>query len=531
MDNPLKSRTFNTARNIKWGYILSTVQLLLSFISRTIFIYVLGKVYLGVNGLFSNILGVLSLSELGFGTAITFALYKPLAENDTEKIKSLMRLFRNINRVVAVVVAVLGIAIAPFIKYLVKTEQPIDYLVIYYLTFLFNTSTSYLFSYKEALLNANQQGYVVTKNNLICVVTMMICQCTVLLLFKGNIFAYTAYLVTQSTIYFTMRCVLYRKADKLHPYLRDKEVKKLDKNDIKSITNRVKALFLGRLGDVAVNQTDSLIISSLIGIAVYGLVDTYVMLTSKILSFVNVLRSSMFGSLGNLIATEGKERQANVLGALNFMNFWVYGFVCIAFAVLTQPFITLWIGTGYLIDNFSLMLILLNLYLSGQHGGLLSFRDAGGAFESDWATPLIQGGVNLAISIVLALKIGLPGVYIGSVVSTIIAFTLRIRLVYRKMLGRTMREYLGKFALYFLMVLIVGGGLYALSVFVILKEITAVRFAVMTLITGLVPNLIFFLLFRRTEEFEFYLEKLKMLKYSRQLLKDGKKEGNENDGR
>ena len=149
MDNPLNSRTFHTARNVKWGYILSAIQLVLSFISRTIFIYVLGKVYLGINGLFANILSVLSLSELGFGTAITFALYKPLAENDTEKIKSLMRLFRNINRVVAVVIAVLGLAITPFIKYLVKTDQPIDFLVVYYLIFLFNTASSYLFSYKN----------------------------------------------------------------------------------------------------------------------------------------------------------------------------------------------------------------------------------------------------------------------------------------------------------------------------------------------------------------------------------------------
>lgn len=523
MDNPLNSRTFHTARNVKWGYILSAIQLVLSFISRTIFIYVLGKVYLGINGLFANILSVLSLSELGFGTAITFALYKPLAENDTEKIKSLMRLFRNINRVVAVVIAVLGLAITPFIKYLVKTDQPIDFLVVYYLIFLFNTASSYLFSYKNALLNANQQGYVATKNNLVCVVIMMVCQCTVLFLFKGNQFAYTAYLITQAVIYFIMYYVLYRKADQLHPYLREKNVKKLDKADKKAITSRVKALFLGRLGDVAASQTDSLIISSLIGIAVYGLVDTYVMLTSKILSFVNVLRSSMFGSLGNLIATESKERQANVLSALNFLNFWVYGFVSIAFAVLTQPLITLWLGTGYLIDTSSLMLILLNLYLSGQHAGLLSFRDAGGEFESDWATPLIQGAINLAVSIILALKIGLPGVYIGSVVSTIIAFGLRIRLVYRKMLGRTMLEYIRKFIVYFLTVLVIGGGLYALSVFVILKEITVVRFAVMTLITGLVPNLVFFLLYRHTDEFEFFVEKLRMLKYGRQLLKDARK--------
>ena len=523
MDNPLKSRTFHAARNIKWGYILSVVQLVLSFFSRTIFIHFLGKVYLGINGLFSNVLGVLSLSELGFGTAITFALYKPLAENDTEKIKSLMRLFRNVNRVVAAVMAVLGIAVIPFLKYLVKSDRPIDDLVVYYLIFLFNSVSSYFFSYKESLLNANQQAYIGTKINLIFTVIMTAAQCLVLFVLQGNSYAFTAYLSTQTILYFATRYALYRATDKMHPYLRDKEVKPLEKTEKKAITSRVKAIFLGRLGNIAVSQTDSMIISSVIGVAVYGLVDTYVLLTSRILNFVGVLRGSVFGSLGNLIATEDRDRQAHVLGALNFMHFWIDGFVAVAFAVLTQPFITLWLGTGYLIDTPSLMLILLNIYLSGQHGGLLSFRDAGGEFERDWATPLIQGAVNLAVSIVLAYKIGLPGVYIGSVVSTIIAFGFRIRLVYRKMLGRTMREYLEKFFVYLISVLAVGGGLYALSVFVVLKEITLVRFAAMAVITGIVPNLVFLLLYRHTGEFEFFLEKIKLLQNSRKLLKEHKK--------
>jgi len=325
-----------------------------------------------------------------------------------------------------------------------------------------------------------------------------------------------------------MRITLNRKTDKLYPFLRDRTVNKLSKADTKAITSRIKALFFGRLGNVAVNQTDSLIISSLIGVAIYGLVDTYVLLTSRILSFVYVFSGGMFGSLGNLIATENKQRQVVVLGALNFLNFWAYGFVTIAFAVLTQPFITLWLGAERLIPVSALMLMLLNLYLSGQHGGLLSFRDAGGEFERDWATPLLQGAINLVISIVLALKIGLAGVYIGSVVSTIFAFAMRIRLVYRKMLERSVWEYLGKFFGYFITVLIIGGGLFTLSEFVILKEITLIRFVIMAVITGIVPNLLFWLFYRRTEEFRFYLEKIKMLKYSRQLIKNSQKDGTQN---
>lgn len=521
MDNPLNSRTFHTARNIKWGYILSAVQLVLSFFSRTIFINILGTVYLGVNGLFANILSVLSLSELGAGAAITFALYRPLAENDTEKIKSLIRLKRNFNRVVAALIAVLGVAVVPFLNQIVKTERPIDGLAIYYLIFLFNTCTSYLFTYKEILLHADQQGHVSAKNNLLFTVVMTFSQCLALFLCRGSPFAYTVYLIAQALIYLAMRISLYRKLDKLYPYLRDKKVQKLGKSDKKAITSRLKALFLGRLGGVAVDQTDSLIISSMIGVAVYGLVDTYVLLTTRILSFVHVLSSGMFGSLGNLIATEDRQRQSVVLGSLNFLNFWVYGFVCIAFAVLTQPFITLWLGTERLIPVSALMLMLLNLYLSGQHLGLLSFRDAGGEFERDWATPLIQGGLNLALSVFLALEIGLAGVYVGSVVSTIFAFAMRIRLVYRKMLGRTMREYLGKFFIYFITVLAVGGGLFAFSELVILKQVTLARFALMTLITGVAVNLVFWLLFRRTEEFAFFAEKIQMLRFLKNQKKDG----------
>ena len=183
------SRTEYVKKNILYGYISTVISSVFSIITRTIFVYVLGAEYLGVSGLFSNVLGVLSFTELGIGSAIVFSLYKPIAENDNEKIKSLISLYKRAYRLIAIVVTMIGLIIIPFLDYLVNTDIPMSEIRVYYIIFLFNTVSSYFVTYKTSYVSALQKEYIVTNTTTIGTIVTNVIQ-IIFLVAGGNYLSY-----------------------------------------------------------------------------------------------------------------------------------------------------------------------------------------------------------------------------------------------------------------------------------------------------------------------------------------------------
>jgi O-antigen/teichoic acid export membrane protein len=500
------SRVENATRNIFFGYLGTIVTTLLAFIARTVFIHTLGVTFLGVNGLYVNILSVLSLAELGIGTAMNYSLYKPVAERDYEKIKSLMQLYKRTYRVIALIVAIMGLILVPFLKYVIKDTGSIgnNHLIAYYLIFLFNTVSTYFIAYKYSLVNAEQKGYIQTNIHAITTLITVIAQIIVLLVYKNFLF----YLLTTSVIGLIQKIYVNIYLNKVYPYLLDKDTKLLSKDEIAPIKKNIIALIYHKIGEISVHQTDNIIISSFINVTTVGLISNYNLIIASISGFINIIFNSVLAGFGNLIVTESKEKQYEVFKVYRFLGFWIYGFASIAFLILITPFIELWIGTEMVIRNTVIYLIITNYYFLGHRVVINNFKTAAGVFDADKYIAITQAVVNLIVSIIMVRLVGLAGVYIGTIASGLVSTFTRPFIVYKKIFNRSVLDYYKDSFIY---VLVLGFTLMSLELIkdIILIDNTVSRFIMMAIIVAVIPNIIFYIFFRNREEFQFLFKLVK----------------------
>lgn len=488
-------RVQSAAKNIAFGQIGNLITQLLGFILRTVFINHLGDTLIGVNDLYTSILSVLSMAELGVGTALNYSLYKPVANKDYAKIKSYMRLYRKAYMVIGLVIAVIGLCISPFLPYLVRQPEGITVrdLTLFYFIFLFNTVSSYFVAYKYSLVNAEQKNYIQTN---IITVTKMITSVLqiVVVITTGNFYVY---LLTAAFVELAQKIFVSRYLNRKYPYLKDKDAQKLSKAETGEVVAKTKALVFHKVGDVARLQTDAMIISGFINVTLTGYVGNYNLILNSAANVVNIIFNSVLSSFGNLIATESKVKQYQLFKIYRFFACWVYGFATIGFFMLLTPFIILW-GRESLAYTV-VACILIDFYFKGDRIVLSNFKTAAGVFEQDKYLALIQGIVNLIISIVLVQKMGLIGVYIGTIVSGLIANITKPFIIYRVILEQPVKGYFVD-SLKFLAALMVIWGVLTVIKAAIMTEVTFISFAAIFVITCVVFNGAFLLLFGRSEE-------------------------------
>ena len=427
------SRTGYVKKNILYGYISTIISSFFSIITRTIFVYVLGAEYLGVSGLFTNVLGVLSFTELGIGSAIVFSLYKPIAENDAEKIKSLLFLYKKAYRIIAIVVSVIGLVIIPFLGYLVNTEIPMPEIKIYYLIFLFNTVSSYFVTYKTSYVSALQKEYIVTNTTTIGTIITNVIQ-IISLLVGGD---YLSYLVIAAVIGLLQKILTVIYLNKKFPILLEKNIQPLDEETKTSIWKNVKALIIHKIGDVSVNQTDNIIISAFVSTSAVGILSNYTTLNTLIAAFTNKFFGSFTASFGNLLVEESVEKQRKIFDEYDLLGFWIYGFVLISFVTLSQPFITIWLGEKLLLDNVTMVLYFVSLYFAGMTFIPYNFKIAAGRFNEDKWVAFVQAVTNLVVSVIAIKIVGLPGIFIGTIISRMIVVIIRPYIVYKYVLKQS----------------------------------------------------------------------------------------------
>lgn len=496
------SRIQNASKNIKYGYLGTLLKLILQFFSRTVFIYTIGSTYLGVNGLYTNILSVLSFAELGIGTAMNYSLYQPVAEGNKEKIKSLMHLYKNAYRWIALIVAGIGLGMVPFLQYIIKDPGIItsNELIIYYLIFLFNTVSTYFISYKYSLVNAEQKNYIQINIQTVTTTIISIAQIIALFMFKSFFF----YLITAAVFELTQKIVTNYYLNKRYPYLKEKDVEPLRDAEIKPIKKNIKALIFHKIGDIAALQTDNILISAFINISTVGIISNYTLLISAISSFINTMFNSLISGFGNLIATEGVDKQYKLFKVYRFAGFWFYGFSSIAFIILLNPFVELWIGHEMLIGNTIIYLIIIDYYSKGHRIVVNNFKLAAGIFEEDKYLAFIRGIVNLIISIIMVKKIGLAGIFVGTIISGLIPSIIRPKIIYKIIFNRSARDYY-KDSIIYLLILVIP-----IAILELLKNIVIIRggafsFLILMILVAIVPNLIFVLIFKDREEFKYLL--------------------------
>lgn len=462
-DNKLKSsRTANTAKNATFGLLSQILNIIFSFISRTVFIYILGAEYLGVNGLFTNILTLLSFAELGIGNAIIYGMYKPIAINDKEKIKSLMALYAKAYKFIGLVVFIIGLLLLPFMDYIIKDSPNIkENINLVYILFLLNTSLSYFFVYKKTIITADQKNYVILFYEQIFKFIQTTAQIVFLLVTRE----YIIFLIIQIIATLLNNIYMSLKADKMYPFLLEKEVKILDKDDRNSIFSNVKALFLYKLGSVILNGTDNIIISAIIGITAVGLNSNYVLIISAMTAITGQIMNAFTASVGNLNAVGTQESKERVFNKIFFLSAWMCGFCSVGLFLFLNKFITLWVGVPYIFSDLVVFTIVLHFYIHSVHFTAYTYRVTMGLFvQGRWA-PLTAAIINIVLSLWLGKAFGLAGIFFATSISRLLTTGIVDPiLVYRNGLEKSpLRYYVRYFSfaglfigLYFLMKLVVS---------------------------------------------------------------------------
>ena len=492
-------RVRQAGKNIFFGYISNFIILCMGFLQRTVFIGVLGETLLGVNGLYTDILSMLSLAELGIGSAMNYSLYKPVANGDQEKIKSYMGLYRKAYLAIAGVITVIGLALSPFLPYLIKDSGGIAVreLTIYYLIFLFNTVSTYFVAYKYSLSNAQQRNYIQTNIATVTKIVTVFVQIIVLLLTKN----FLLYLLMQAAVELLQKIFVSIYFNRLYPYLRDRHVQKLEKEETAVVVTKTKALMFHKIGDVARLSTDSIIITYFMNVRWVGVVGNYAMIITYAANFISVIFNSVISGFGNLVATESREKQYAMFKIYRFFACWLYGFAAVGFWLLLTPLVTgLWLNDSWALSQTVLTLILIDLYFKGGRVVLVNFKIAAGVFEQDKYLSLLQGLVNLVLSIAGIQYMGLAGVYVGTVVSGVMANLLQPVIVYRDCFGRSAWTYFVDAVKY--ISVIVGVALLMVPVkHFLLAQVNVLTFIGMGAVVTVVYNMAFCLFFRKTEEF------------------------------
>ena len=500
-------RIKSATRNIAFGFIGQAATLILSFALRTIFIMHLSEDLLGVNSMYSNILSLLNMAELGIGTALNFSLYGPVARGEKEKIKSYMQLYRKAYRVIATVVAVVGLLLVPFLKYLAKNPGDVSErdLTLYYLIFLFNTVSSYFVAYKYSLVNAEQKNYIQTNILTITKIVTVSIQIAVVVITEN----FYLFLLTDAAVQLVQKIFVSIYLDKKYPLLKEKNIEPLAKAESDEVWNKTKALVFHKVGDVARLQTDAIIITSFIQVKMAGYVDNYNLVLNSVSNFVNIIFNSVISSFGNLIATESKQKQYEMFKVYRFFASWIYGYSCVGFMILLTPLIRIWIGDKWVLVPAAVYCILTDYYFKGDRIVLSNYKTAAGVFEQDKYLALIQGAVNLVLSIALVqTPLGIVGIYIGTIVSGLIANITKPIIIYRACFDMDASSYFIDSFKYIASLLFVLLSCHFISLKV-LSNLNIFTFLIMAVIITVVFNGVYFILYGRSEEFKYLYGKLR----------------------
>ncbi len=492
------SRTFNVVKNIKFGVISQVLTLFLSFASRTIFIRVLGKEYLGINGLFTNILTILSFAELGIGNAIIYSMYKPLSENNHNKIKALMDLYAKAYKIIALIITILGLLIIPFLDIIIKDIPNIkENINIIYMIFLLNTVTSYLFSYKKSIIIADQQNYKVIMYQQVFYIGQVLVQMITLFILEN----YLVFMIIQVLSNLLNNIVVSQKCDKMYPYLKSKEKYLIDKEEKNEIFRNVKSLFLYKFGSVILNGTDNIIISAYIGVGLVGISSNYLMIITAISGILGQAMTAFTASIGNLNAIESSDKKENIFNQLFLLSGWIYGVCSVCLIVCLNSFVYMWVGDNYMLSLDVVISLVLNFYVNGIQFAAFTYRNTMGLFTKGRYLPIIAAIINIVLSIVLAKYIGLVGVFIATIISRIVTMGwFDPLMVYKIGFNKKPWKYYCKYIIHAFIVII--------SVVVsntIINYIVVDGFMLLLLkamISFIVANIIFIIIFCNTNEFK-----------------------------
>lgn len=500
----MENRTKNAILNSSITLFCQMIYLVVSFICRTVFTKALGAEYLGVSGLFSNILTILSFAELGIGSALVYRMYEPLATDDHEKLCQYVQLYKNIYRLIISVILIAGIAVIPFLGYIVQAPDIKENITLLYILYLAQTLVTYIFVYKKSILIADQKSYVVNVYTQVFNILMNVAQCVFLVITHDFII----YCVLNIGFNLANNMVCSYRANREYPYINKKPKTKLSSAEIKSLYTDVKGLLLTKVASTAFSGTDNIFISAFIGIRYVGILSNYTVFSTIVNGVMNKIFDAVTASVGNLVVSGQKNKTEGVLKKLFFLNTSLYGYFCLGLLVLLREFVmTIWLDAEYDLSQTVVTLVIIELFFRSIHYPVYMTRNAMGCF-SEYKTLFAASAVlNIILDYILVKPLGISGLYIATIICRGITYLVDIWVVYHQQLQRSVWNYLRMLLIWVAFLLICGVTMIRVTSWMRTPGISGfiLRVAVVTVIYWL----LYVLAFSHSEEFKYYLAMLK----------------------
>lgn len=493
-----KDRTTYTLRNIACGIVNKFINIIFPFVIRSVIIHVLGTEYLGLNTLFSSILQVLNLAEMGLSSAIVYSMYKPIADGNKEEVCALLNLYKKIYRIIGVAILLVGIALVPFLPNMINGSYPQDSnLALLYFVYLINTVLSYFFfSYKSSVLNASQQASAVYNINTISILLQSIAQIVILLVCKN----YMLFIIAMPIFTLLNNIIIGYTSRKKFPEFSARGNVSL--STMKSIKKRVAGLFITRICTTTRNSLDSIFISAMIGLNMVAIYGNYYYIIGAVFSLVSIIVTSMTASIGNSIAKESVKKNYDDMRKFDFLFSWIAGLCTIALLCLYQPFMKIWVGSELLLPYN--MVVLFALYFYSLCAGSIraAYHDATGLWWEARYRAILETVVNVVLNFVLTALMGVAGTVLSTIISIlIINFGYGTSIVFKNYFkGISMKQYFIDHLVYFISTITVA--IVTVAICSLASSEGMLDIIIKGAICLIVPNMLFYVLYRKSALFK-----------------------------
>lgn len=490
-------------KNAMLASVFAIVEQLVSvasvFIYRTIFLSYLSKEYLGIEGLFTNILQLFSLAELGIGMTILYRMYKPFAEKDVDGISAHVHFYKNVYHGIALITAVIGACLYPFIDSIVNTSDvPSDVnLKLVYVLFVLQSVASYLFVYKQSIIQANQRAYLVSGFTTSLTVINVVIKIVVLILTRKYELVLMASIV--STILINWIFSLWITHEYKEIFQNKTQLSKEQKKDIIKDTT---GLMCHKVGFIVLTSTDNIILTKMVSLAAVGIYTNYATITSAVQMLLTKMLNSFTPTIGNFMVNYEKDAVEDLYKKLLFVNFWFTSFCTVCLYVLLNPFIEIWLDETFLLSGFTVAVLCSQFYIKSSQTINEAFINAAGLFTRDRIRPLIEAALNLVISIVLAKEIGIAGVFIGTCISSLLTcYWRQPYLLYKHVFKNSPRHFIINQIIWVVLTCVMC---FAVQMICQNLPITIVGFLIRLVICGIGINLVYLVLWHRSAAFKYF---------------------------
>lgn len=503
-----------------------------SFIERMIFNQFFIEDYLGLYSFNYNIYNIIAFLELGLYGSISYALYAPLEYDDKDQIIAIMRFFKKAYFIIGTAANLVTVGLVPFLPYLLKTSIDIKQASVYFLLFLIGTNSNYYLTYRNILINANQEQYKIT---FVTNMTWAVLYCIEIIIA----------ITTQNFLYYSIAIAAAQIAKNLilniigrreFPYLKSKKKVKMNPEVMQKIKRNTKGMIINRLGTMMVNSTDSLLISAMVGTALLGKYSNYQMMTLGLLSISYLLPQSITASIGNAGVTESKRTMSRSFEVLDLSSYFIYATLTILLLNVMTPIVSTFFGASRVLDFSTTILIAFNFYLQSMREILLSYKGSLGLYWDDRKRPILEGLTNLVTSIILGKFWGLNGIILGTIITAVaVNLTIEPRVIFHNGFSRSAVWFYISTVLRFLLVVILAFLTSWINSLINYREIITANLhfvgitielgsliqIIMNSVVSLVITIIaFYLIFHKTESVKSIINTLKILNKNRKARKE-----------